>query len=100
MEVQVSKKNFIKAIEYVLKYKDLEDKLYEMGIEISEPSELVYKLFDIIMDSLCEDSKDVVNWWIWESGKTLYVDDKEIELNNAEDLWNCIKFIENANRSI
>lgn len=107
MGVLESKEKFVDVIHYMMDYINYMDSLNSLGISIDGPlSEITYRLFNLLMEELSNDSNDIINWWLWEAEEPKEVQIKSmfgtetIELKDAEDLYEYVKSIENANRSV
>ena len=97
----MTKETFVKCIETIKKHRDRENKFLE-GLDAVSPETnndtFIYCDYEsLVVDLMIEEMKDkdeVISWWIYDtefgtndSFRTLFVEDKQVELDSAEKLY-------------
>lgn len=88
----MDKESFINTICKYQKLIEISDKLNELGINLYEGviTDSIDAIFDAwLAEFLNEEDIDIIYWWLFEDvDKIIYDEDKEINVEKIEDLYN------------
>jgi predicted membrane GTPase involved in stress response len=93
----MDKKTFCKLMRYAQEHLKLLDGLYD----IIRPDARLVSVFDNVIELIIEsefdyDQADTIYWWLYEDGREITIDNKEIQLKTAEDLYDVLPHIKSG----